>query len=74
MKNGIILGAALGMVIGALLVNNNTRVRNMVSDTQERVKNKAMQAKDSMMKKDDCCCQSAEQNAQSENMQSDYMN
>lgn len=78
MKNGILIGTAFGMIIGALLVNNNTRVREMVSDTQERVKNKMQQGKDAIMQKGCCCSESSEQNAQgnseSENMQSEYMN
>ena len=71
MKNGILIGAAFGMVIGALLVNNNRRVREMVSDTQQRVKEK--------MQKGCCCSDCSEQDASSrnsefENAQSYYMN
>ena len=79
MKNGILIGTAFGLIIGALLVNNNTRIREMVSDTQQRVKEKMQQGKDAMMKKDCCCseCSDQNENAQNsefDNMQSDYMN
>ena len=83
MKNGILIGTAFGMIIGALLVNNNARMRDMVSCTQERVENKLKQCKDAIMNKDcNCGCSNESeqsnqqnQNAQnSENSQSDYLN
>ena len=84
MKNGILIGTAFGMIIGALLVNNNARMRDMVSCTQERVENKLKQCKDAIMKKD-CGCGCADESEQqsnqqnqntqnSESSQSDYLN
>ena len=69
MKNGFIVGAAVGMVVGAMLVNNSSRVKQMVSDTKQRIKNKATLVKDAMEQSDNCCCSSGEQNNQN-----DYMN
>lgn len=79
MKNGILIGTAFGMIIGALLVNNNQRVREMVSDTQQCIKDTMQRGKDAMAKKNCCCSENSQQgesaqNSESEDAQSDYMN
>ncbi len=78
MKNGILIGTAFGMIIGALLVNNNQRVREMVSDTQQCIKDTMQRSKDAMSKKNCCCADGSQQsesaqNSEFENSQSDYV-
>lgn len=58
MRNSMYIGLALGMVVGALLVTNNHKVRNMVDETQSKIKQKIKNRGEEMVQNTcECACE-----------------
>jgi hypothetical protein len=72
MKTGIYIGLALGMVAGALLVNNNYHARRFVDETQEKVKSKIRQKGKTLMN-DNCCCEAASDDGVADGISDDVL-
>ena len=59
-----VIGLALGMAGGALIVANNCKLRNLVKKNQEDLMQKAEKYIDKKLEKFDCKCEQSEEKAQ----------
>ncbi len=58
MRNGMYIGLAAGMVIGALITCNNRKVRHMVDDAQDKIRSKMKKQGEEMVKNTcECACE-----------------